>query len=141
MKLDRARVYWNGCTPGGVRDSIAFESNLQPLDAVRFGHANGQTSQALLECGSASERNAFAFFLRPEPRKRCGFFEGRPGARSSAELFVAVGEVQQGTDAGVQALAGLEFGARLRVALLLHEPATFLEQSFGCGLREAGLRE
>src|SRR5690606_22251931 len=100
-----------------------------------------EAREASFELGGARAGRGLALTLPGGSRQARGFLERRPRAGGHAAPFVALAQVHQGAEAGVELLAGRELRARGLVLALIEERLAFLEQRLRGGLVPgAGLR-
>jgi hypothetical protein len=121
----------HGHAPQPVGHLLAIAHDDEPGHPDRVGDDDGEPVQLLLELFRAPVGGPSAVALTRALSGALGVTEGDPGARRSPRLLVALREVEQRADAGVELLALLELRARRGVLSLAHELPGFDEESLG----------
>jgi hypothetical protein len=95
---------------------------------IELADGDGQFRKTRFERCRARFRSLRTVGLASLPRSGGNLKKLAPGAGRSTDVLVAIGQVDERSPPGLDALAFFQFGARLDVAALPHQPARFIEE-------------
>jgi hypothetical protein len=136
----RARVHRNRQAELRWSDADAVAHDFQPGRGLRGRNRDGELGEPPLERLGAILRDALDVPVARLLRLGRGFEELAPRAGGPSGLLVAVGEVQDRPERGVELLTRFERRARAVVVTFRHLRFRFVEKSLSCGAAVCGLR-